>query len=1380
MNLTNCTGGLCGLNVNIPRYDHTGEHESAVILFITVSLAVGALVRRLLKGFKIRLPYTVVLLVLGILFGLLSGQYEEIHIYAKVVDSDPHLILHIFLPVLIFESAFAMDFHTFVKTFVQVVVLAIPGLALASVFTCLLARYLFTYGWNWNEGMMFGSILSATDPVAVVALLSDLGASKKLAMVIEGESLLNDGAAIVFFNVFLKLTTEDSGISDIHSKGGEIVLYFLQVALLGPLWGYVMAKCTLFFLSRVFNDALIEITITLASTYLTYYIGEEFLKVSGVLAVVVLGVRMSAEKTMISPEVEKFLHRFWETLAYIANTLIFIIVGMVISEKAIFEIHGLDWFYMFSLYFGIFVIRGLVIAIFSPILRHTGYGMSWKEGIVMTWGGLRGAVSLALALQVAHHDTIDQERVGVRVLVHVSGIVFLTLLINSTTVVGLLKLLGMSDTSPAKRMAMANSLRFLQDVRDKTLNMLKTDRFLADADWDTVEKSSEIVDPYKTTDEEAQIDDSLDIRPNAICPDCDCKLPCMYTRKEMKDMTDEAVLRMLKAEKMSYWRQFEQGMISREGVRKLQECTDIAADKKGRFVDVEDVKKSWEIPKIYIKLKKFFKRFVVELIPEPPKSTCLTVLYKIFKHAAFSIFLYCVIALDMANVTLSVISEYLDAIHDHKEIFRSLNVVFVSFYIVEAVAKIVLVKKYYFTVCWNNLCLAIIFIGIVDVCLSFSLPSVYGNNHHIVHIVLVVFILLRVIRLFRLLEPLVPLFLGLMKLLISQQLSYGYDVGRGYVAGEEEVRKLIDHMVDQREIAKSLKQASDNGRLDVIRCLGMLQKQHPDIALSIKTRQAIRSVLNSLRDGIHELLMDGILEEADGHKLEKMVEEMMKRLINAPPSLPIPPPDKMLNNVFWLRHEPTLIEYIKVKAKLITYNYEDVIIHEGDPPGGIYIIVSGMVRLESTTQPGKPIILEDKPSGSQLTIKSHLIDFLTSGNIIGEMGLLTKNPRSATVICETAVQLLFISLDDMEHAIHHFHDIDPPLEYRLWHVCANRVATNVLMKQPSYQGWTKEKIKIRIENSYLLSDLDDNMFTVDSSMCDVVLVNGFAQNAFTREQFIGPCYIPWTVLKLQLMPEKGPKPVLLVVPSEAGQPAHAAHKSGHDLRHGHGAFSNSISQLCLNHASKHRQSVESKWKKKRQKKNLGFTNKVQAARSLGILLSKGAKVENRSTPKPEMVNGNLNREMFKNPICGALSTPGMLEGREKVNFKPEKSIQEEPERGSSIEGSGSSISHLSSVVSLDKLNAQLHARKYSDDDDDEVEDGTRLKVKTPVAQTVSAPHDKKNTKQNLKVTVSDPLGASKPLPNNSNNSISKVNHQDSKAVDTSGQNVSDTTQDTRL
>ncbi|XP_062603630.1 sodium/hydrogen exchanger 10-like [Saccostrea cucullata] len=1223
-----------------PLIYHTEESHGAlnIIFFIFFSCALGALVRQIIHGLKIQLPYTVVLLVLGILFGLLSTNNSTVHAYARVVETDPHLLLFIFLPVLIFESAFGMEVHTFMKTFIQVLLLAIPGLALASLFTCLLARFLFTYDWDWNIGMMFGCILSATDPVAVVALLRDLGASKQLAMVVEGESLVNDGAAIVFYNVFIKMATSEEGLT-----GGDIVVEFLQVALGGPLWGYFVAKITLFCLSRVFNDALVEITITLASTYLTFYIGEEHLGVSGVLATVVLGVTMNSEKTMISPEVEHFLHRF-----YTFNTLI--LYGMVIAEKAIFEIHGIDWFYMFALYFGIFVIRGLVIAIFSPILKHTGYGLSWQEGMVMTWGGLRGAVGLALALQVAHHDEIDSETVGIRVLIHVSGIVFLTLLINATTCSALLKALGMSDISPAKKMSMANSLRFMQDMREKTLNMLKSDRFLADADWDVVEKSCEIEDPYKTTEEEADVEDSLDIRPNSICPECDAKLPAQYTRKELREMTNEAVLRMLKAEKMSYWRQFEQGMLSREAVRKLHDCTDVAADKQGKFIDVDEIKKSWDVPKFYENLKSYVIKLIGGVDIPSPKSSILRHLYSITQHQAFYITMVSIIVIDMVNVAFSIVCQYHTAWKDKRNIFRSLNVMFVALYIMECVAKVLVQRQEYIRHGWNNLCLAIISIGIVDIIVGFTLPAVYADDRKAVTVVIVIFMLLRIIRLFRLLEPLMPLVVKLLKRQISKHLSYGYDVGRGYVAGEEEVRKLIDHMVDQKDIAKNLKQSSDNGRLDVIRCLGMLQKQHPDIALSIKTRQAIRSVLNNLRDGVHELLMDGILEEAEGTKLEKMIEEKMKRLLSFPPSLPLPPPDYMLKHVFWLRNDDKLIGYIKNQAKLISYNYEDVIIHEGDPPGGIYIIVSGMVRLESTIQPGKPIIYEGKPSGSELQVKANLIDFLTSGNIIGEMGLLTKRPRSATVTCETAVQVLFISGDDMEKAMEEFQDSEPSLEYRLWHVCANRIATSILMKQPAYQGWTKEKIKLQLENSYLLDSDDIDVFTVDSGMSDVVLINGYAQNVFTKEVFSAPCYIPWTVLKLELQPQKGPKTVLLIVPTEMGQPTHSQHVSGHDSKHGHGAFVRSISQLCLKHASSHRNKVMSKWKVNEQLQKIRTAEKIQQAKSLGILSSKNKATTDEQKGHVQFKPGEANRMLWlereRALFSGArASTPGLLEGR---------------------------------------------------------------------------------------------------------------------------------------
>lgn len=166
------------------------------------------------------------------------------------------------------------------------------------------------------------------------------GASKQLGTIIEGESLLNDGAAIVLFNVLLyELIPGQSqtGTLNFHWDTGytscfhlqsatiqgceltlspspqisalQIFVYFIRVAFGGPAFGYIMAKLTIFWLSHVFNDALVEITITLASTYITFYIGEGILGVSGVLAVVTLGIEINSRRTNISPEVEVFLHR---------------------------------------------------------------------------------------------------------------------------------------------------------------------------------------------------------------------------------------------------------------------------------------------------------------------------------------------------------------------------------------------------------------------------------------------------------------------------------------------------------------------------------------------------------------------------------------------------------------------------------------------------------------------------------------------------------------------------------------------------------------------------------------------------------------------------------------------------------------------------------------------------------------------------------------------------------------------------------------------------------------------------------------------------------------------------------------------------------------
>lgn len=114
-------------------------------------------------------------MVAGLLIGLASNSSSVLDDYTKIANIDPHLMLLIFLPTLIFEAAFIMDVHTFKKTVFQALVLACPGLIITTALTAIMARYIFTYNWSWVTAVMFGAIFSATDPVAVVALLKDLG-----------------------------------------------------------------------------------------------------------------------------------------------------------------------------------------------------------------------------------------------------------------------------------------------------------------------------------------------------------------------------------------------------------------------------------------------------------------------------------------------------------------------------------------------------------------------------------------------------------------------------------------------------------------------------------------------------------------------------------------------------------------------------------------------------------------------------------------------------------------------------------------------------------------------------------------------------------------------------------------------------------------------------------------------------------------------------------------------------------------------------------------------------------------------------------------------------------------------------------------------------
>mmetsp|Transcript_29366 Transcript_29366/g.44326 ORF Transcript_29366/g.44326 Transcript_29366/m.44326 type:complete len:327 (+) Transcript_29366:728-1708(+) len=315
---------------------------------------------------------------------------------------DPHLMLLLFIPALIFESAFNSDWHIFKVEFWQVIIMAGPMLIGSTYLSALMMTYILGYneeaGFPWNAALLYGSIISATDPVAVVALLKELGASKRLATMIEGESLLNDGTAMVVFLVLLDMV-EGNSLTFM-----DIVIKFIRLSIGGPLLGILGGIIMSFILKRIHNQFVLEVNTTIFISYLIFFIAESTaVHVSGILAVVAMGLYMTnTGKTRISAESEHSVHHVWGYIGFVAETVIFILTGVIMGQRSISdsEIGLKDYMLLFGTYVILHFIRFFMILIFWPVLSRMGYGMSFNQVVLCSYAGLRGAVGMSLALMV--------------------------------------------------------------------------------------------------------------------------------------------------------------------------------------------------------------------------------------------------------------------------------------------------------------------------------------------------------------------------------------------------------------------------------------------------------------------------------------------------------------------------------------------------------------------------------------------------------------------------------------------------------------------------------------------------------------------------------------------------------------------------------------------------------------------------------------------------------------------------------------------------------------------------------------------------------------------------------------------------------------------
>ncbi|EGD83211.1 Na+/H+ antiporter [Salpingoeca rosetta] len=474
----------------------TGHQQAQdTILFIFFGLTLGVLMKKFIEAFRIPVPYTVCLLLLGLAWaGLTTVGLGLLGDSACLISTlDPELLLIIFLPMLIFESAFSLEWHAFKGVVIPALILAVPGLLFSIFLTGTIVHYVVIPEFDWNSSFLLGTLLSATDPVAVVALLKELGGPHTLATLIESESLLNDGTAIVAFAIFSELA------SGVHLTGAEGVEMAFQLSIGGPALGLLWGVVTIFFIGRIIDDDLAEVTTTVMSAYLLFFVAEDVCEVSGVLALVTMGACFAAYgRTRISPRSEQSTHTFWRILTFQGNTLIFLFVGIVLVLTNDFSrIEGRDWGFVIVLWIFLYIIRALMVLVFALPLQWTGYPLTLKDSVIIVHGGLRGAVALALALIVTLEEPENPDE-GLpqvtrdKTLFYAGGIAFLTLIINASTTGPILRGLGLVKEAAAQRAVYEDARQTISRLTLQRAKVMSKDKLFSMANWD---EATEFVAP---------------------------------------------------------------------------------------------------------------------------------------------------------------------------------------------------------------------------------------------------------------------------------------------------------------------------------------------------------------------------------------------------------------------------------------------------------------------------------------------------------------------------------------------------------------------------------------------------------------------------------------------------------------------------------------------------------------------------------------------------------------------------------------------------------------------------------------------------------------------------------------------------------------------
>ncbi|XP_050634820.1 sodium/hydrogen exchanger 10 isoform X2 [Macaca thibetana thibetana] len=1030
-----------------------------IILTLSLISTIGAFLNLHLKDFPIPLP--VMLFLLGCGFEVLSFTSLRVQRYANAIQwMSPDLLFCVFAPVIFFTTAFDMDTYMLQKLFWQILLITIPGFLVNYILVLWYLAAVNKLHLKPTPWLLFSAILVSSDPMLTAAAVRDLGLSRSLISLINGESLMTSVISLIIFTSIMDFDKEQQNKRN-HTIARYIVGEFFSDIIASFLFGILSSKLIQFWMSTVFGDDVNHISLIFSILYLIFYICE-LLGMSGIFTLAIVGLLLNS--TSFKAGVEALLLEFWNFLSRVAFLMVFTFFGLLIPAHTYLYVKFADIYYSLNIYFTLIVLRLVTLLLMSPALSRVGHEFSWRWVFTMIWSETKGMPNINMALLLAYSDLyFGSDKEKSQILFHGVLVCLITLIVNRFVLPTAVTILGLRDATSTKYKSVCCTFQHFQELTKSVASVLKFDKDLANADWNMIEKAIILENPYMLNQEETTEQQKVK------CPHCNKEIDEILNIEAM----ELANRRLLSAQMASYQRQYRNEILSQSAVQVLVGAAGSFGEKKGKCMRLETIKNYSESQKTITFTRKLLLNWVYNTRKEkvgPSKYFFFHLCHTIVFTEEFEYVGYLVILMNIFPFVISWISR-LNAIYRRE--LKHTNYCFLTLYVLEALLKIAAMRKDFFSHTWNLFELAITLTGILYAILTEieAIKYIFAVTEVIVFIKLVQFI--RVLRIFKLIAPKV---LQIIDKRVSQQKTFWYGILKGYVQGEADVMTIIDQITSSKQIKQILLKRVIRNMKHATKELGYLEYDHPEIAVTVKTKEEINVMLNMAREILKAFGLKGIIHKIESAQISKLIMAKKKEMLESKSIIRPLTVEEVLYHIQWLDKNQDHINFIQL---------------ERSKPG---LGIDQMVESKE-----KDFLIIDT-------------DYMLSGEIIGEINCLTNEPMKYSATCETVVETCFIPKTHLYDA---FKQCSPLIEHKMWLKIGLAITARKIREHLSYEDWNY-KMQLKLSNIYV-EDIPMTTKTdiYDENVIYVILIHGAVEDCQLRKFYRAPFLIPITCHQIQ-------------------------------------------------------------------------------------------------------------------------------------------------------------------------------------------------------------------------------------------------------------------------